>query len=327
MEFNKISRENVSSNSDFEEEKRKNVDNFQYYLDLAKKSKLSWDVLNTLMNDLCSSRTKSKRLNILLLKELKFLSEANSKLQNKVEKIEKLNKRISNNDGNPMMTKKAKVKENLPNRDSAPKISRVHEDTYKSESITTMKRKKISDGGNNTELKFEEISSEEKEIEPDSQISDNWIQKDSKIKYGQVQIKLEDSENFEIANVTSVKKIKIDQVLDTKVTKNVKNHKKLSVHECSLCFKVFKQAKQLKIHISCGPCGQSFTQAGNFKKHQVHSEQEKSKVTKLRKNQCPHCLMQFKFADNLNCHIESVHTKKSSPVPEDFENDDEFADL
>ena len=54
MEFDKISRENVSSNSDFEEEKRKNVDNFQYYLDLAKKSKLSWDVLNTLMNDLCS---------------------------------------------------------------------------------------------------------------------------------------------------------------------------------------------------------------------------------------------------------------------------------
>ena len=113
MEFNKISRENVSSNSDFEEEKRKNVDNFQYYLDLAKKSKLSWDVLNNLMNDLCSSRTKSKRLNILLLKELKFLSESNSKLQNKVEKIEKLNNKISNNDGHPMMTKKAKVMENL----------------------------------------------------------------------------------------------------------------------------------------------------------------------------------------------------------------------
>ena len=67
----------------------------------------------------------------------------------------------------------------------------------------------------------------------------------------------------------------------------------------------------MKIHISCGPCGQS----------------EKSKATKLRKNQCPHCLMQFKYADNLNCHIESVHTKKSSPVPEDFEKDDEFADL
>ena len=90
MEFKKISSENAS---DFEEEKRKNVDNFQYYLDLAKQSKLSWDVLNTLMNDLCSSRTKSKRLNILLLKELKFLSESNSKLQNKVEKIEKLNKK------------------------------------------------------------------------------------------------------------------------------------------------------------------------------------------------------------------------------------------
>ena len=153
MEFNNISRENAS---DFEEEKRKNVDNFKYYLDLAKQSKLSWDVLNTLMNDLCSSRTKSKRLNILLLKELKFLSEANSKLQNKVEKIERLNKRISNNDGNPMMTKKAKVKENLPNRDSAPKISRVHEDTDKSKFVTK-KRKKISDRGKNTELRFEEI--------------------------------------------------------------------------------------------------------------------------------------------------------------------------
>merc|ERR1711981_345705 len=81
MEFNKISHKNQSSNSDFEEEdKRKNVDNFQYYLDLAKESKLSWDVLNNLMNDLCSSRTKSKRLNILLLKELKLLSESNSKL-------------------------------------------------------------------------------------------------------------------------------------------------------------------------------------------------------------------------------------------------------
>ena len=117
---------------------------------------------------------------------------------------------------------------------------------------------------------------------------------------------MEDSKNFEIANLapSSAKKLKIDQDMDTKVTKNVKNHKKLSVHECSLCFKVFKQAKQLKIHISCGPCGQSFTQAGNLKK------QEKSKATKLRKNQCPHCLMQFKYADNLNCHIESVHTKK-----------------
>ena len=140
MGLNKISSENAS---DFEEEeKRKNVDNFQYYLDLAKHSKLSWDVLNTLMNDLCSSRTKSKRLNILLLKELKFLSEANSKLENKVEKMEKLNKKISNNDGNPMMTKKAKVKENLPNRNSAPKISRVHEDTDKSKFVTKKKASK-----------------------------------------------------------------------------------------------------------------------------------------------------------------------------------------
>ena len=100
MEFTKISRENAS---DFEEEKRKNVDNFKYYLDLAKQNQLSWDVLNNLMNDLCSSRTKSKRLNILLLKELKILSESKSKLENKVEKSLKLFPFIENLMGQPTL--------------------------------------------------------------------------------------------------------------------------------------------------------------------------------------------------------------------------------
>ena len=138
----------------------------------------------------------------------------------------------------------------------------------------------------------------------------------------------------------------------------------MSVHECNLCFKAFKQAGHLKSHLSsvhqklkpydckqceksfttfqnlkvhkssvhgkiqpyeCNPCGQFFTQAGNLKRHnfQVHSTEEKTKI-KIRKNQCPHCLMQFKFPDNLNCHVESVHTKKS---PAAVDENDEFADL
>ena len=160
-----VSREN-ELDSDYEEEKRKNVDNFKYYLDLAKQNQLSWDVLNNLMNDLCSSRTKSKRLNILLLKELKILSESKSKLENKVEKLEKMNKKISEivDEKNPIMIKGAKFQENLSR---APKKSNVHEDTNKSDSTKT-KRKKTSNE-KNTELKLNEILSfiktEDKEME------------------------------------------------------------------------------------------------------------------------------------------------------------------
>ena len=257
--------------------------NFKYFIDFALNDKISWEILEIVLDDHSKTLAKSRELNKILLQQLKIFKESE---QNQLEKDSK--ELIDESDYKEPKTSVIPI-------DFDP----LEDETYQNEVEYDFPTNETEQ----TDLDIEILVTEKESIDPDMK-----------------SIKLEpmaDGKKLFKCKMCS-RKFEAKQMKDHRQSSH--KHQKLFI-ECSLCGKIFKdepkniEYKKLFSHErkhrkqdnaealkTCKECHKRFSTPWKVKKHMIIHDKLRQKPF-----QCKTCLVKFFSLDGLNSHIVKQH--------------------
>ena len=282
--------------------------NFKYFIYLAFDKKLSWNSLESLLEELSPTLAMSKQLNRILLKELKESKLTENTNENKVFS--------SFDESNDNDFSGIDFKEKL-SKDSTIEIFENHqknEDVSRNMEFSTFSDDEI-DGNDQllykstTEIQGKDlffIDSEENEVA------------------------VENQENKEKSN-------HLNGEIELEMEANEATNSTLNQYECKICKKVFKSTSSRNLHerihyaekaFECKTCKKLFSHVHSFQEHErIHTGEKPYQCTKCSKkfissrrlklhdrthtgekpHECKTCFKHFRNSSDLKRH-EKIHT-------------------